>query len=76
MRNIIDTEKVTIDGKEKSVTTLIPIATAVARLKSGGSTTGGGTGTGESTNTGSGDDEPIPGGDTTGGDEPIPGGGA
>jgi len=75
LRNIIDTEKVTIDGKEKSVTTLIPIATAVARLKSGG-TTGGSTGTGESTNTGSGDDEPIPGGDTTGGGEPIPGGGA
>lgn len=55
LRNIIDTEKVVIDGKEKSVTTLLPIATAVARLKSGTTTTGGGaTGgnTGEGGNTG------------------------
>ena len=37
LRNIIDTEKVVIDGKEKTVTTLEPIATAVARLKSGSS---------------------------------------
>ena len=34
LRNIIDTEKVIVDGKSKSVTTLLPIATAVARLKS------------------------------------------
>ena len=48
LRNIIDTEKVVIDGKEKTVTTLEPIATAVARLKSGSSSntpsTGGNTG--------------------------------
>ena len=36
LRNIIDTEKVIVDGKLKSVTTLLPIATAVARLKSEG----------------------------------------
>ena len=35
MRNIVDTEKVVVDGKEKTVTTLLPIATAVARLKAG-----------------------------------------
>ena len=40
LRNIIDTEKVTVDGKQKSMTTLLPIATAVARLKSGESTGG------------------------------------
>ena len=38
LRNIIDTEKVIVDGKTKSMTTLLPIATAVARLKSGDST--------------------------------------
>ena len=55
LRNIIDTEKVTVDGKQRSVTTLLPIATAVARLKSGnngsaensgGSSTGSDTGNG------------------------------
>jgi predicted histone-like DNA-binding protein len=35
LRNIVDTEKVVVDGKEKTVTTLLPIATAVARLKAG-----------------------------------------
>ena len=42
LRNIIDTEKVVIEGKSKTVTTLLPIATAVARLKSegGSSSTG------------------------------------
>ena len=45
LRNIIDTEKVIVDGKTKSVTTLLPIATAVARLKSG---TEQGSGSGES----------------------------
>ena len=57
LRNIIDTEKVTVDGKQRSVTTLLPIATAVARLKSGnngsaensgGSSTGSDTGNGGS----------------------------
>ena len=51
LRNIIDTEKVVVDGKLKSMTTLLPIATAVARLKSGngnggGSQSGSGTGGG------------------------------
>ncbi len=58
LRNIIDTEKVTVDGKEKSVATLLPIATAVARLKSGnagdgGSTTGSETGGGSTDEPGS-----------------------
>ena len=41
-RNIIATQKVVINGKEKSVTTLKPIATAVAEWKAqnGGSSTG------------------------------------
>jgi hypothetical protein len=45
LRNIVDTEKVIVDGKEKTVTTLLPIATAVARLKAGNdpSSTGSGT---------------------------------
>ena len=36
LRNIIDTQEVTIDGKTKKVQTLKPIATAVAELKAGG----------------------------------------
>ena len=45
LRNIIDTQEVTIDGKKKKVQTLKPIATAVAEWKaqqgtSGGSSTG------------------------------------
>ena len=41
-RNIIATQKVTVNGKEKSVTTLKPIVTAVAEWKAqnGGSSTG------------------------------------
>ncbi|MBQ8991104.1 MAG: chitobiase/beta-hexosaminidase C-terminal domain-containing protein [Prevotella sp.] len=42
LRNIIDTEKVTVDGKERTVTTLVPIATAVMRLKAGVTTGGDG----------------------------------
>ena len=61
LRNIIDTEKVVVDGKLKSMTTLLPIATAVARLKSGngngggsqsGSTNGGSSAGSESGNSG------------------------
>ncbi len=55
LRNIIDTEKVTVDGKQKSVTTLLPIATAVARLKSGNNGSaenGGGSSTGSDTGNG------------------------
>ena len=48
-RNIIDTQTVTIDGKTKKLTTLKPIATAIAELKaeggaSAGSETGGNSG--------------------------------
>ena len=43
LRNIVDTQEVTVDGKTKKVQTLKPIATAVAELKAGngGSTPGG-----------------------------------
>ena len=50
LRNIIATQKVTVNGKEKTVTTLKPIATAVAEWKaanggtSSGSETGGNSG--------------------------------
>lgn len=39
-RNIVDTVKVTVDGKVKKATTLKPIATAVAEYKSGGVSSG------------------------------------
>ena len=52
LRNIIDTQEVTVDGKKKKVTTLKPIDTAIAEWKAangdsengenGGSETGGG----------------------------------
>ena len=47
-RNIIATEKVMVNGKEKSVTTLKPIATAVAEWKAanGGSSSGSGSNSG------------------------------
>ena len=35
LRNIVDTQKVTVNGKLKSVQTLKPIATAVAELRAG-----------------------------------------
>ena len=73
LRNIVDTQEVTIDGKTKKVQTLKPIATAVAEWKeqhgSGTTNTGGSTNTGGGTNTGGdnggGDNG---GGDNTGGD--------
>ena len=58
LRNIIDTQKVTVNGKQKTVTTLKPIATAVAEWKAqngqGGSSSGteGGGNSGESGNSG------------------------
>ena len=59
LRNIVDTQKVTVNGKQKTVTTLKPIATAVAEWKaqnggngSGGSSQGSGSGS-ESGNGGS-----------------------
>ena len=68
LRNIIDTETVVQNGKKKTYTTLLPIATAVGRLKGDSSTdsvssTGGGTQSGGS-ETPSGDDNP--GADNTG----------
>ena len=59
LRNIIATQKVTVNGKEKTVTTLKPIATAVAEWKaangeSNGSESGGsGSGSQNSGNSGS-----------------------
>jgi len=49
LRNIVDTQEVTIDGKTKKVQTLKPIATAVAELKAGTSGNGGNTGGGSNT---------------------------
>ena len=68
LRNIIDTEKVVVDGKEKTMTTLLPIATAVARLKNSDNAGGGNTG-GSSTSSGSstGSDTGNQGGDDDGG---------
>ena len=51
LRNIVDTQEVTIGGKTKKVQTLKPIATAVAELKAGTSGNGGGN-QGGGTNTG------------------------
>ena len=53
LRNIVDTQKVTINGKEKVLQTLVPIATAVAQTRAGGSSnSGSGSGTNTGTNTG------------------------
>ena len=54
LRNIVDTQEVTIDGKTKKVQTLKPIATAVAEWKEqhGGGTTGGGSSNSNGTNGG------------------------
>ena len=41
-RNIVDTQTVTINGKTKKVTTLKPVATAIAELKAEGGESGGG----------------------------------
>ena len=61
LRNIVDTQEVTVDGKTKKVQTLKPIATAVAELKAGngGSTPGGPVSNGGVTpgEAGNGDDE-------------------
>ena len=70
-RNIIDTQTVTIDGKTKKLTTLKPIATAIAELKAeGGASTGSETG-GQGGNSGaqggqSGDNQGQQGGSSTG----------
>lgn len=65
LRNIVDTQEVTINGKVRRVQTLKPVATAVAELKSGtsvvtpgsGGNTGGNTSGGD--NSGGGDDLDI-----------------
>ena len=62
LRNIVDTQKVMVNGKQKVVTTLKPIATAVAEWKaqngqsgsSAGSETGQGGNSGDSGNSGQG----------------------
>ena len=56
-RNIIDTRTVTIDGKQKKVTTLKPIATAIAELKAENGESNGGSSQGGSQNQGSGSGE-------------------
>ena len=54
LRNIIDTQEVTIDGKKKKVQTLKPIATAVAEWKAQQGTSGGSqSGSGSSEGSGS-----------------------
>jgi predicted histone-like DNA-binding protein len=55
LRNIVDTEKVTLNGKIRTVQTLMPISTAVAQTRAGGSSapsTGGNTGGNTGSNTG------------------------
>ena len=55
LRNIVDTQKVTINGKEKVLQTLVPIATAVAQTRAengGSSNSGSGSGTNTGGNTG------------------------
>ena len=47
LRNIVDTQEVTLNGKKKKVRTLKPIATAVAEYKAGNASSGS-----ESSNTG------------------------
>ena len=54
LRNIVDTQEVTIDGKERKVQTLKPVATAVAEYKAG--IEGGGSNSGGGNNGGSGTD--------------------
>ena len=66
LRNIVDTEAVTINGKTRTVQTLVPIATAVAQLHAGTSVVNPGTG-GGSGNSGGGNDGG--GGDNGGGDD-------
>ena len=54
LRNIIDTQEVTIDGKKKKVQTLKPISTAVAEWKAQHGTGGGGSQSGSGSSEGSG----------------------
>ena len=63
LRNIISTQKVTVNGKEKSVTTLKPIATAVAEWKAanGGENNGGSETPTPTPGNGGGGDDPVDG---------------
>ena len=49
LRNIVDTQEVTVNGKLRKMQTLTPIATAVAVTRSGGASSGSGTSTGGNT---------------------------
>ena len=71
LRNIISTQKVTVNGKEKSVTTLKPIATAVAEWKAqNGESSGSETGDNSGLQTGDNSGSQTGGGtDNTGGDD-------
>ena len=67
LRNIVDTQKVTINDKVRVVQTLTPIATAVAQTRAGGSSnSGSGSGTNTGGNTG-GNNGGNDGGDNGGG---------
>ena len=65
LRNIIDTQEVTIDGKKKKVQTLKPIATAVAEWKAQQGTGGGGSQSGSGSSEGSGSQGGSQGGSQT-----------
>ena len=49
LRNIVDTQEVTVNGKLRKMQTLTPIATAVAVTRSGGASSGTGSSTGGNT---------------------------
>lgn len=73
LRNIVDTQEVTINGKVRKLQTLKPIATAVAELRATGvvpsnPSTGGSTGGNTGGNTGGGSTGGNTGGDGEGGD--------
>ena len=75
-RNIIDTQEVTVDGKKKKVTTLKPIATAIAEYKAAhGESGSAGNGSTDSGSQNSGSDSGGSGtGDDNGGSGDEPGG--
>ena len=67
LRNIVDTQEVTVDGKKKRVTTLKPIATAVAEWKAqNGQSSGSQSGNGDNQNGGTQNGGTQSGGDNSG----------
>ena len=66
LRNIIDTQEVTVDGKKKKVQTLKPIATAVAEWKAQQGISGGSGSQSGSGSSGSGEGSGSQGGSSTG----------